>query len=247
MLAGLTCGRSGWPTTGSIKKRRACVAQGQAISPIVGAFVGLAANVGSRDELRVCDRGDRTLAAEGNGESMRRTRRLLVSSRPLWKPSSPPRWPRAMFNLPAHKSAVAEKAINVKVAWLLFLPLHSPDLNSIEMVFSKIQVICAPGLSACRMCFGASSVTSAIWSNLRNAPTTSLPPARVNSRCSRVPEAALLPSRRSRSSKREGPRHRTQPQLGRNTNSDECHPDIMAVRRRTGKPWSRASRSRRGA
>lgn len=36
-------------------------------------------------------------------------------------------------NLPAHKS---EKA---KAAWFLFLPPYSPDLNPIEMAFSKLK------------------------------------------------------------------------------------------------------------
>ena len=42
-------------------------------------------------------------------------------------------------NLPAHKSAAAEKAVRARGAWLLFLPPYSPDLNPIEMAFSKIK------------------------------------------------------------------------------------------------------------
>jgi transposase len=42
-------------------------------------------------------------------------------------------------NLPAHKSHVAEDAIRAKGAWLLFLPPYSPDLNPIEMAFSKLK------------------------------------------------------------------------------------------------------------
>jgi transposase len=42
-------------------------------------------------------------------------------------------------NLSAHKSAVAEKAINDRGAWMLFLPPYSPDLNPIEMAFSKLK------------------------------------------------------------------------------------------------------------
>jgi transposase len=42
-------------------------------------------------------------------------------------------------NLPAHKSAAAENAVRAKGAWLLFLPPYSPDLNPIEMAFSKLK------------------------------------------------------------------------------------------------------------
>ena len=42
-------------------------------------------------------------------------------------------------NLPAHKSAAAEKAIRAKDAWLLFLPPYSPDLNPIEMAFCQAE------------------------------------------------------------------------------------------------------------
>jgi len=42
-------------------------------------------------------------------------------------------------NLPAHKSARAEAVIRAKGAWLLYLPPYSPDLNPIEMAFSKMK------------------------------------------------------------------------------------------------------------
>lgn len=42
-------------------------------------------------------------------------------------------------NLPAHKSAKAERAVRTRGAWLLFLPPYSPDLNPIEQVFSQIK------------------------------------------------------------------------------------------------------------
>jgi transposase len=42
-------------------------------------------------------------------------------------------------NLAAHKSPAAEKAIRAKGAWMLFLPPYSPDLNPIEMAFSKLK------------------------------------------------------------------------------------------------------------
>ena len=42
-------------------------------------------------------------------------------------------------NLPAHKSQTAEQAIRARGAWLLYLPPYSPDLNPIEMAFSKLK------------------------------------------------------------------------------------------------------------
>jgi transposase len=42
-------------------------------------------------------------------------------------------------NLAAHKSPTAEAAIRAKGAWMLFLPPYSPDLNPIEMAFSKLK------------------------------------------------------------------------------------------------------------
>ena len=44
-----------------------------------------------------------------------------------------------MDNLAAHKSERAESLIEAKGAWLLFLPAYSPDLNPIEMAFSKLK------------------------------------------------------------------------------------------------------------
>jgi transposase len=44
-----------------------------------------------------------------------------------------------MDNLPAHKVAEAEAAIKERGAWLLFLPPYSPDLNPIELAFSKLK------------------------------------------------------------------------------------------------------------
>jgi transposase len=44
-----------------------------------------------------------------------------------------------MDNLPAHKSPVAQKAILDRGARVLFLPPYSPDLNPIEMAFSKLK------------------------------------------------------------------------------------------------------------
>ena len=44
-----------------------------------------------------------------------------------------------MDNLPAHKVAAAQAAIRERGAWLLFLPPYSPDLNPIELAFSKLK------------------------------------------------------------------------------------------------------------
>jgi len=44
-----------------------------------------------------------------------------------------------MDNLPAHKVAAARDAIKEHGAWLLFLPPYSPDMNPIELAFSKLK------------------------------------------------------------------------------------------------------------
>jgi transposase len=45
-------------------------------------------------------------------------------------------------NLPVHKrSTVAKEILEQVGAWFLFLPKYSPDLNPIEMVFSKLKVL----------------------------------------------------------------------------------------------------------
>lgn len=42
-------------------------------------------------------------------------------------------------NLAVHKSARAAEYLREKGAWFLFLPPYSPDLNPIEMAFSKLK------------------------------------------------------------------------------------------------------------
>jgi transposase len=42
-------------------------------------------------------------------------------------------------NLSSHKSAAAAECLRAKGAWFLFLPPYSPDLNPIEMAFSKLK------------------------------------------------------------------------------------------------------------
>lgn len=44
-------------------------------------------------------------------------------------------------NLNVHKSPRAAAAIAERKAWILFLPRYSPDLNPIEMAFSKLKTL----------------------------------------------------------------------------------------------------------
>jgi hypothetical protein len=53
-----------------------------------------------------------------------------------------------MDNLPVHKVAGVQEAIEAVGATLLYLPPYSPDLNPIEMAFSKIQGAVAEGSRA---------------------------------------------------------------------------------------------------
>ena len=42
-------------------------------------------------------------------------------------------------NLSSHKSAYAQEVLKSQGNWLLFLPPYSPDLNPIEMAYSKLK------------------------------------------------------------------------------------------------------------
>ena len=42
-------------------------------------------------------------------------------------------------NLAAHTSAKAQEVLRQRGAWMLYLPPYSPDLNPIEMAFSKLK------------------------------------------------------------------------------------------------------------
>ena len=53
-----------------------------------------------------------------------------------------------MDNLSSHKSLRAASIIRERSAWLLFLPPYSPDLNPIEMAFSKLKAYLDYGDSA---------------------------------------------------------------------------------------------------
>lgn len=44
-------------------------------------------------------------------------------------------------NVGFHKSRRAEKLVRTRGAWLLFLPAYLPNLNPIEMAFSKFKAL----------------------------------------------------------------------------------------------------------
>lgn len=44
-----------------------------------------------------------------------------------------------LANLVTHKKAAAAKVLRKAACWFLFLPPYSPDLNPIEMTFSKLK------------------------------------------------------------------------------------------------------------
>jgi len=46
-----------------------------------------------------------------------------------------------MDNLRTHKSLIAQKAILDKAARVLFLPPYTPDLNPIEVAFTKLRAL----------------------------------------------------------------------------------------------------------
>ena len=47
--------------------------------------------------------------------------------------------PHSWTNLSSHKSAKAAECLRAAGCWFLFLPAYSPDLNPIEMPFSKLK------------------------------------------------------------------------------------------------------------
>ena len=53
-----------------------------------------------------------------------------------------------MDNLPAHKIAAVRAAIAKAGAQFFLLPPYSPDMNPIEMAFSKLKTLAAPGTRA---------------------------------------------------------------------------------------------------
>ena len=64
-----------------------------------------------------------------------------------------------MDNLSSHKTAAVRTLIEARAARVLYLPAYSPDLNPIEMVFSKIKQ--AIRSLACRTC-------AALWQAMQS-------------------------------------------------------------------------------
>ena len=54
-------------------------------------------------------------------------------------PALEPRTVVILDNLATHKNAAAARALQDNGCWFLFLPPYSPDLNPIEMAFSKLK------------------------------------------------------------------------------------------------------------
>ncbi len=54
-------------------------------------------------------------------------------------PTLEPRDVVILDNVAFHKGSTVEALIRARGAWLLFLPPYSPDLNPIEMAFSKLK------------------------------------------------------------------------------------------------------------
>lgn len=56
-------------------------------------------------------------------------------------PALKPKEVVVLDNLPVHKSTAAKEILEEVGAWFLFLPKYSPDLNPIEMAFSKLKAV----------------------------------------------------------------------------------------------------------
>lgn len=54
-------------------------------------------------------------------------------------PALQPRTVVILDNLSTHKNVAAAQALRERSCWFLFLPPYSPDLNPIEMAFSKLK------------------------------------------------------------------------------------------------------------
>ena len=76
-------------------------------------------------------------------------------------------------NLATHKNAQAAKAMRKAGCWFLFLPPYSPDLNPIEMAFSKLKAhLRRVGARTSPTC-STHSPRSATCTHLTNAGITS--------------------------------------------------------------------------
>ena len=56
-------------------------------------------------------------------------------------PALAPRDVVILDNVAFHKGPAVEALIRARGAWLLFLPAYSPDLNPIELAFSKLKAL----------------------------------------------------------------------------------------------------------
>ena len=78
-----------------------------------------------------------------------------------------------MDNLGSHKGQAVRQAIRKAGAHLLFLPPYSPDLNPIEMAFSKLRPCCAAPMPGPSPPSGTASARCRTSSAHANAQTTS--------------------------------------------------------------------------
>ncbi len=69
------------------------------------------------------------------------SRRFRFYVRHLLTPSLSPGDVVVIDNLPAHKGRAIRELIEARGARLLYLPPYSPDLNQIELVFSKLKYL----------------------------------------------------------------------------------------------------------
>ncbi|SIS97265.1 DDE superfamily endonuclease [Paracoccus saliphilus] len=79
-------------------------------------------------------------------------------------------------NLSSHKSPGAARPLRDIGAWFLFLPPYSPDLNPIEMAFSKLKALIRKLPHGPTTNFDRLSGRPAVGSAKRNATTSSKPP-----------------------------------------------------------------------
>ncbi|MBO0664482.1 transposase, partial [Jiella sp. CQZ9-1] len=80
-----------------------------------------------------------------------------------------------MDNLNVHKSPRAAKALAERGAWRLLLPKYSPDLNPIEMAFSKLKTLLRKAKPGPPTTSGEPSAISATSSSPTNAGIISRP------------------------------------------------------------------------
>ena len=77
-------------------------------------------------------------------------------------------------NLGSHKVAGVREAIEARGASLLYLPPYSPDLNPIELAFSKLKRLLRTA---------AARTADALWSRHRRRPRPASPPPSARATC----------------------------------------------------------------